>query len=442
MVPLMWSLLLALSCSKSPEADAPPVVLVVIDTLRNDRLGFMGHTFPTSPNMDALAKEAAWFTRAYSASPWTLPATATLLTGEPPWEHRAVADPLDQERFGVLSALSRTVAEDYKSKGYRTGAWVNNPFLAPAYGLNQGFDVYDYSPVGPAHGYRSAQDTVAAALAWLSAEPGPSFAMIHMMEPHYNYRPMAGCKGRFTEGLPHTVEMPLTDETYVSWWSGEKVAPDDQAYAKGTYDEEICTADDGVGKLIAGLKAQGLWDDVWLVVTSDHGEEFWETNLFGHGHSMKSVLTQVPLLIKAPGVAAGRNDTVVGHVDVAALLRDRAGTLVDIARSGETVKGRFAASSNPNRIMDQLSLVTDDKRHTILTESNASMVESLDARGWEQAIIETQNTADAVRASETYTIALTFHDDPLKATLPSVFHQLDDVDEEQWRQLRTMGYVD
>ncbi len=97
----MW-LTLALACTRGPAADAPDVVIVIVDALRADALGYPGKSRDASPNLDALAAESARFTRAYSAAPWTLPSVATLLTGQWPREHRVVTDVLSEGRFGVL----------------------------------------------------------------------------------------------------------------------------------------------------------------------------------------------------------------------------------------------------------------------------------------------------------------------------------------------------
>ena len=125
----MFSLLLALlGCSTSCQSESPEpdVLLIVIDTLRADRLGFAGHDRDTSPNMDALTEDFTWFSRAYATSSWTLPSTASILTGLLPHEHRVVRDGLKTYLFGRLNPTLVTIADHYKSKGYRTGAFINN----------------------------------------------------------------------------------------------------------------------------------------------------------------------------------------------------------------------------------------------------------------------------------------------------------------------------
>ena len=127
-----------------PANDGPDIILIVIDTLRADRLGIYGHDRPTSPNIDALARNGTWFRRAYAQSGWTLASMTSLLTGQLPHQHRVCRDAVQTDRFGSLPEPETTLAESLTSAGYRCGAVVNNTFLAPGFGLNQGFDWYDY----------------------------------------------------------------------------------------------------------------------------------------------------------------------------------------------------------------------------------------------------------------------------------------------------------
>ena len=140
---LLWSLLSCTIGSPQADADAPDVVLVIIDTLRADRMGFAGHSRPTTPHLDAFTAQATWFSRAYAASSWTLPSTATLFTGVLPSEHRVVHDYRDPELFGSLEDRFETLAEHLRSAGYRTAGVVGGPALVPELGVAQGFELYE-----------------------------------------------------------------------------------------------------------------------------------------------------------------------------------------------------------------------------------------------------------------------------------------------------------
>ena len=123
-----------------PSAGAQPdIVLVVIDPLRADHLSCYGHDRPTSPNIDAIASSGLLFERAYAHSGWTLASFTSLFTGLLPHQHRVGRAPGDASQFGRLAPEVVTLAEAVGAAGYATAAVMNNTFLAPEFGLNQGF---------------------------------------------------------------------------------------------------------------------------------------------------------------------------------------------------------------------------------------------------------------------------------------------------------------
>jgi len=371
-------------------ADAGPKhdkVLVIIDTLRADALHYAGNPLETSPNLDALAAESAWFSRAYSAGTWTLPGTASIYTGLLPSQHKVVHDADDRDRFGLLDPAIPTVASALKGEGYRTAAFVNNTFLAPAFGLDQGFDVYDYEGAGLID-HRTAQQTVDAALAWLAADDAPAFLVVHVMEPHADYQIAAPYAGRFTEGLPRksTRELPLGEDVIARLIEGELTPePEDQAWLHAAYHEEVLATDAAMGALLGGLRARPGWSDTTVVVTSDHGEEFWEHGGYEHGHSCNSVVTGVPLIVKAPGVKPHRNDSVVSLVDLFPLLTAGGGDLYRLAAAGVTEADRVAVSEDTLYVHTQASLVTDDLRLIVDLEADQFWFHTIDGRGVEAA---------------------------------------------------------
>ncbi len=348
---------------------SPDVVLVLVDAFRGDHTGYMGLELPATPTLDRLATEMAWFSRAYAASSWTLPSTASLLTGVPTWEHRAVRDRERRELFGRLPADIPTLATTLGERGYRCAAFVNNTLLAPEFGLDQGFDLYDFHGAPPV-GHRSAHDTVDAAVAWLDAGEDPAFLLVHFQEPHEDYDPPAPFAGRFREGLPHAIEVPLGEVQVKALRRGElPITDDDRRFIQAVYDEEILATDDAIGRLVTHLRGRPGWDELQLVVTADHGEEFWDYGGYEHGHTTRSAVTRVPLLIKVPGAAAGENPTVISHLDVHHLLAGTDDELRGIVTSGDHVPGRIALSEGGLYGPPETSAVTDDLRLVLHLES-------------------------------------------------------------------------
>jgi len=317
----------------SHKADAPDIVVVVIDTLRADSLSLYGHDRPTSPTLDAIAADGLWFERAYAQSGWTLASFASLLTGLYPHQHLVSRDGCLPERFGRMAPATRTLAEALGEAGYATGAWMNNTFLAPEFGLQDGFDTYDYKGATNDQ-HRTAADTVTGGLDWLDKqeEGKPAFLMLHFMEPHLDYAPPADIHGTFATGpRPEKLKYPANPNPFTMVQSGQlELDEAERVYLKQLYDEEILAADRALGQLVDGLKARGRYDNTLLVVTSDHGEEFWEHGRFEHGHDLWSELTRIPLVLHGPGARGGKKvETIVEHVDLVAALVHVSGATID-----------------------------------------------------------------------------------------------------------------
>jgi arylsulfatase A-like enzyme len=308
----------AIGCGSAHDA-RPDIVLIVVDTLRADHVSLYGHERATTPHIDALAAEGSWFPRAYAHSSWTLPSMASLLTGLLPHQHRAVRDPDHKRRFGRLEPEVETVAEQLAAAGYAPGAVVNNTFFAPMFGLDQGFGS-SWNQVGSSnHTHRSAPATVDAALAWLRDQQAPVFLLLHFMEPHLLYDPPAAVRGVFTGPGVAPVPVPwgLRETQIVAFEDGRAPPPEHIEYIEKLYDEEIHYVDRAIGQLLDALRARSRWPQTVVIVTADHGEEFFERGGFEHGHSLYGELTRVPLVVAGPGMARGEVDDVVQHVDVA-----------------------------------------------------------------------------------------------------------------------------
>jgi choline-sulfatase len=250
-----------------------PIVIISIDTLRSDHLPAYGYRGVETPAIDALAKDAILYERAYSHIPLTLPSHATLLTGLLPGEN-GVRDNLGY----VLEAkrhphLPRTL----KGAGYATGAAVSAYVLRAETGMSEDFDFYDSAidvKTSEALGrsQRPGKETAALAETWMHTVDGkPFFLLLHLYEPHAPYEPPAPFAGRYK--LP--------------------------------YDGEIATADAIVGDFLADLKARGTYDKAIVVLLSDHGEGLAEHGEQEHGVFLYREALQVPLLLKLPGGRLG-----------------------------------------------------------------------------------------------------------------------------------------
>jgi len=291
---LLCSFLLGSACGER-ERDRPPlVVLILVDTLRRDSLSCYGGARPT-PVIDALAAEGTRFEQAISSSGWTLPAAASILTGVAPPVHQARGK---KTRLTPISPDVPTGAQLLSAAGVRTLAFTNAAFVNPLLGLTRGFELESHH-----HAYnqdiRRADATIDAALVELAKDDGrPTFCLVHLFDPHLDYDPPGEFARRYTEDISDA-RRPLRWEDCSKVLPGqpENVTPEHAARVRAAYDAEIAFVDAQIGRFVVELARRGDRARTTIVVTADHGEEFWEHGAFEHGHSLYDELVRVPLII-------------------------------------------------------------------------------------------------------------------------------------------------
>lgn len=277
--------------------DVPPnVIVVLVDTLRKDHVGAYGYRRDTTPNIDALARDAVLFAEAVPQSSWTKPSVASLMTSTYPNVHGAQDNP-DIMREGLP-----TLAGVLQSAGYETHMLSTNVNVLPMWGF--GRDAFRFVDVD-AKQWEKTDDTtlVNRAIDTLAFVQGrPWFLYVHAMGPHDPYNPPTEYARRF---LPKKLN------------ADPDTARREETIAR--YDAEIAYTDAHLGRLFDAMKAQNQYDDALIVLLSDHGEEFWEHGGQYHGTTLYEELLDVPLLIKLPGnqFAGTKVDSLVELVDVA-----------------------------------------------------------------------------------------------------------------------------
>lgn len=433
---LLAALLAPTGCERSTAPERPNVLLVTLDTTRADHLGLYGYARPTSPHLDALAREAVVFERAYSTSSWTLPAHASLFTGRFPSSHGArhdpegalvLADAIDAPpdiRARGLGAAETTLAEVLSGQGYRTGAVVAGPWLLREFGLGRGFAHYDDAEIHEPGG-RRARQVSEAATRWLEATPEPFFLFLNYFDPHAPYAPPAPWLRSF---LP----------------PGEEPNLRSARQAPALYDAEILYMDSELGRLFRELRERGLWERTLIVVTSDHGELLGERGEWGHERFLWEPLVRVPLLVKPAGARQpGRRERdPVSVVDVMPLVLRAAGLPVPEAVQGEAPPARrrpILAEVNP------MSARTDTGRWRARWEGPLKLLENSLGGRWlfdverdpdesdDLAPRQPERAARAEQALEREFAALP----PAAAEAPAV-----QIDPDTLEALRRLGYLD
>jgi arylsulfatase A-like enzyme len=315
-----------LACARQP-GPMRPVVLIVVDTLRADRLGAWGYTErPTSPHLDAWLSRARVYEHGFSTSPWTLPSMASLYTGR--WTVNHGAGRLEQHPDAPTATPLRpelpTLAERFQAAGYATGAIVTNTFLAPVFGVARGFSDYDFEAAGVTRS-RRADEVVRRAFVWIDLHADRPFLLfVHFFDPHMAYDAPPPFRGRFSKGLGKTLSEPVVDVGRLRAEAGS--LPDaDRRLVAAAYDEEVAFVDSQLGVLLDGLEQRGVLRNALVVLTADHGEELFDHGGFEHGHALWQEILHVPLAIWGPGVRAGRETSAVSLVDITPTLLDAAG---------------------------------------------------------------------------------------------------------------------
>jgi len=303
--------------ASAPQPDN--VVVFVLDTLRKDGLGCYGRAAGPTPTIDALAADGVRFDQAIAPSGWTVPSVASLMTGTWPTIHGAMGK---GTRITPIRPELSLATQLFKQAGYDTVGFGNAAFVSPMIGIDRGFDLFDHR-----YSYnwdtRRAGETIDAALAQLRERTSrSSFYFIHLFDAHLDYNPPDEYATRHV-GARRDPPLPVDQTAVLAMGTGEDgngpPTIEDREYLRGLYDAEIDFIDDQVGRFIDELKALGLYDRTTIVITSDHGEEFWEHGGFQHGHSLYDELVHIPLLIKFPAALGltGRNvESQVRLIDV------------------------------------------------------------------------------------------------------------------------------
>ncbi|UCC39772.1 MAG: sulfatase-like hydrolase/transferase [Candidatus Aminicenantes bacterium] len=264
---------------KNPDLN---VLLITIDTIRADRVGYSGYDIET-PNLDLLAYEGARFMNAVCQVPLTLPSHASIFTGTNPNYHQ-----LKGNGPYYLGENFTTLAEIMKAKGFSTSAFVGSYILDSEYGLNQGFDFYDDDFVTPDYSVkeRLAEDVYNSAAEWLEKNHEKKFFVwVHYFDPHDPYTPPP---------------------------------PFDINYKSRPYEGEIAYTDIYVGKLINLLKEREIYNKTLVIIVGDHGEDLFDHMEPTHGIFLYDTALKVPLIFHSPGAIPGgkKIDNQVRTIDI------------------------------------------------------------------------------------------------------------------------------
>lgn len=309
----------------------PNIVLIVLDTVRADRLGLYGHERDTTPNLSTFARRAVVYGRAITPGIWTVPGHASLFTGLSTREHGADVP----QRW--LDSSRRTLAEALAERGYTTAAFTNNPWVSPQTNLSRGFQTYVLltpyrhlarfslellgdlvgmvPPLPWLDGDYGAGMTNRLVEDWLDAsDRRPFFLFINYMEAHAPYRVPRRYRAMYMNDAQvrrsYALRMAafpdkgdIADVLHFDFniEGAPYLSAGDRDTLARQYDAAIRYLDDRVGQVLEMLRRRRLLDETLVIITADHGEYLGEHGMWAHTFLAYEGVTHVPLIVREPG---------------------------------------------------------------------------------------------------------------------------------------------
>ena len=357
-----------------PEVSVRNVILISIDTLRADHLGIYGYKRNTSPYIDRFFRDGLVFERAYSQAPWTLPSHASMFTGLHPSTHASTTFPT--ETFGYVDRLRSsltTIAEVLQEEGFETAAFTGGVFLTPAYGFDQGFDRFEVAES------TRMQEVLDLALPWLkSARDRRFFLFLHAFDVH-RYDPAHYFKDLPDDGYTGPLREvrrsnPRLLENAVIADGLSNPTREDIAFVQHLYDTEIRLVDEQLQRLFVSLEEIGIRQETAVILTSDHGENFWERGDSGHGFTLSNSTLHVPLLMSMPGPRRAQRLTGLARViDIPVTILESTGASsaargrmqgMSLIRQANGAPGSETVIAEADRLGTQASIFSDDYKYT------------------------------------------------------------------------------
>ncbi len=290
---------------------AKNVLVILLDSLRQNHMGCYGYHKKTTPFIDKIASQGTLFETAITQGNWTAPAHMALFTGLNAFMHTA-----DKKNFYLLPKY-KTWAEMMKNAGYKTGAFTGGVIMAKDFGWERGFDVYNDEG-------RNLDIKTEQFLEWVKQHKNEKwFAFVHCFDIHYPFDPpekylsKKTLKNRYRKTA--ATDIPKLKE----FASKGMFSKEDIEALKDLYDAGIKDADEKLKILFEELKKMNLLDNTIVIITSDNGEILFdrkeESKQLGHGlWYMFDEVVKVPIIIRCPGlIPAGKKiKPLVRHIDL------------------------------------------------------------------------------------------------------------------------------
>lgn len=385
-------LLLLLTACGPREPERWNVLLVVVDTLRADRMSLYGYGRPTTPNLETFAREeAVVFDNARSQAGCTFPSVNSLLTSrEPsfflrpggimgiPETARALPEILQEHGYSTAAISASSIVRDTPSR------------MNPGGGFGRGFQVFDETC-----NQKHARCLNQKGLALLETLGEPWFLYLHYLEPHSPYQTPPGHPRRFA------VRSGRAKDRGVNAWArkGEtwpvarrlydhnreyKLTPQNLAHLSDLYDEEIAYFDELFARLVGTLRERGLLDRTVIVLAADHGEELYDHKHYGHCRNLGyDTVMKTPLLLRIPGVQPARRKALAENLDLVPTLFDYLGLPAEPAFEGKSLRPVIERDRPVRRFsfgLQGVSRIVSDGTHKLIYDIASGRTNLYDLR--------------------------------------------------------------
>ncbi len=362
--------------AESVDPEQPSLFFVTFDALRADYCSVYGGKALT-PNFERIADEGVVFEQAYALAPWTLASVNSLYSSTYPYGLTPGA-PWDQWRREVsayeIDSTQETLAQRLQAKGYATALITGNALLGQRPPIRRGFETvfrlgpdvngltgpWAYVPsfldvlerIAPAIADSRPVDTTAVlsayAMEYIRSHRGePIFMWLHFLDPHDPYDPPTRFRNRsgpWELFRPRDFQLDTPEHRI----DGTLYLEDDEtSFVKSLYEAEIEYVDEAFGEVYDTILDTGHGADSVVVLSADHGEEFWDHGKWGHGHSLHNEVIHVPLIVKAPQFQRGRVAEPFSHIDLIPTLAELMGAGQDAVWQGHSRVANIAGSGGP-----------------------------------------------------------------------------------------------
>jgi arylsulfatase A-like enzyme len=311
----------AAESARAPARGKPPkhVILISLDTVRADHMSCYGYERPTTPRLDAFARRGALFLNCTSPSAWTIPSHMSIFTGLEPPAHRCIY----YRDVGRINPEFVTMQRILSRHGFRTGAFTGGGYMSERYGLFAGFDTY--SSKG-----KYFQQNLPDVWKWIATGgEEPMFLFVHGFDAHKMYWPPAPYRTLFAGNYQTRYPVKRFCKP-----GAPKPGPLDLEYIVSLYDGEIRWVDDTIAGFLDALEQRGILEESLVIITTDHGDEFFDHGRCDHIHSLYDELVRAAWIMVGPSIPQVVVHDHVGTLDILPTVLEVLGIESDLSFQG------------------------------------------------------------------------------------------------------------